>query len=763
LTATAHCGCIRFTFPAGKQANIILPLSYTNTKTISSHVQWIDNQTISGDVTCESFYGKRLGITVYFVMALSKPFASHGTWTNGVQSEGSGTASQDDRQTLIGFYGSYPPSDSPQQIEVRIGVSYVDVAGAKANLAAEMSKGDFDSFHQQTVAEWNKELGVIQVEGGTPTHNRIFYTALYHALLDPLVFDDVDGRYRGFDGQIHHVTAGHRHFYANFSGWDIYRSEIPLLTLIAPERVADMAQSLVDEYKQTGFIDRWSELNQATACMNGNPLTIALVHIWNAGIHHFDMDTAYPAMFGQAQAGTKPLFLWGEEGYNESSGLTIAPDSTVSAPLEHYVAFAALGNLAKSLGKIDDAAYLANRAMDYRSRYNPDSGFLQKKNADGRWDNGFGGYMEGNRFIYLWFVPHDIAGLVDLMGGAPVFERRLDDFFNGKQYDPTNEPDLQAPYLYDYINRPWKTQHVVSETADAMFTDEPGGLAGGGNDDLGTMSAWYVLSQLGFYPVDPGVPYFEVSTPRFNKIVISLEAPYTGKEFVINTPGAAPENEYIQSSILNGKPLTNAWFPETEITGGGTWDVTAAATPNKDRDSSPYDPPYSLSVGFAHQPPNLPLSYILPTSEESPQSWRYTILKPGDDWAAPTFNDSTWQEGNSGFGSGEESVKPRTPWSTDDIWLRRTFSMPADKKHLAIVAYHGRGIEIYLNGILVNKIPVDQTQVGKPSNHIPHSYDFFPVTPEITDGLQPTGNVLAIHVSDPGIGSHFADAGIIQF
>jgi predicted alpha-1,2-mannosidase len=754
LTTTVHCGFARFTFPAGQQSNIFLPLSYTNNPIISSHVHYIDSQTVTGDVTSESFNGEHKGITAYFVMAFSKPFEKHGTWTNTMITEGSDTASQDDRKTIIGFYGSYPAAAAPQEVDVRIGVSYVDSAGALANLKAEMPDNNFELYHRQTVQDWNRELGAIEVKGGTLTHNRIFYTALYHCLIAPQIFDDVDGRYRGFDDQIHQVPEGHQHFYTTFSGWDIYRTEIPLLALIAPERVQDMAQSLVEEYKQNGYIDRWSQRHRATAIMNGDPNTIVLVNIWNAGLHNFDVNTAYEGMFKQTLAGNIHGYLPDCELYDEErNGITINPDASVATALEHELSFAALGNLAKNLGKPEDATYLFGRALQYREMYNPVTGFLQRRDKDGRWDPGFGGYTEGDKWIYLWFVPHDVQGLVDLIGGASVFDRRLDEFFNDKHYDPTNEPDLQAPFLYDYINRPWKTQHIVAETADKVFTDSPGGLADGGNDDLGTMSAWYILSQIGFYPVDPGIPDLEVCTPRFTKITLHLSPPYLGKEFVIETPAAAPENEYIQSAVLNGKPQTKPWFPETEITNGGTWSLKLGPKPNRAWASSPWDRPYSLSTGYDHFPQNPILHTLVPTSQDTPLLWRYTTDRPADDWFKTDFQDASWTEAPAGFGSRQRNVKPRTPWRSDDIWLRRTFTFPetGNLGQLAVLMYHEEAAEVYINGVLAVN-PPGYSQIYAP----------FPMTAEGRAALHPGQNVMAIHVHHAGFGGHFVDAGIVE-
>ena len=259
MTTTTRCGLLRYSFPAGKTANILLPLSYANTPTLSSNVRVVDDHTVSGQVTSEAFYSGdsiKRGIPIYFVMSFSRPFASHGTWTNEKIAPGSDAAAQTDRQTVIGFYGSYAASKAAQSVEVRIGMSYVDEAGALKNLAAEMPDGGFENYRARAAQAWDKELRVIEVEGGTRAHRRIFYTALYHALISPNIFEDADGRYTGFDGKIHRVAAGHTHFYATFSGWDIYRTEMPLLGIIAPQRAGDMAQSIVEMGQQLGYIDR---------------------------------------------------------------------------------------------------------------------------------------------------------------------------------------------------------------------------------------------------------------------------------------------------------------------------------------------------------------------------------------------------------------------------------------------------------------------------------------------------------------------------
>jgi len=756
FTSLTRTGMAKFTFPAGQQSNILVPISYANNQVYASHIHVLDSQTVSGDVTSKAFYGD-YRIKVYFVMAFSKPFADHGTWTDTNISDGSSDASQDsEKEPVIGFYGSYLASDSPQEIDIRIGISYVDAQGAMNNLNAEMpTNSSFAHYRALATAAWNKELGLIDVSGGTSAHSRIFYTALYHSELAPQVADDADGRYRGYDNEVHSVDSGHAHFYQTFSGWDIYRSEIPLLSIIEPSRTQDMAQSIVDMSKQLGYIDRWPQLYVPTNVMNGEPLTICLSYIWQVGLHNFDINSAYHAMGLQSIEGDPYTHIGVYQGSGEEqNGEFLKEDDSVSSALEYDAAFAALGHLAVALNKDADANFLFSRAAQYREMYNPDTGFLQGKLPNGEWDPTFGQYTEGNQFIYLWFVPEDIQGLVSLIGGAPEFNRRLDEFFADNQYDPTNEPDLQAPFLYDYINRPWKTQKLVAETADNCFTDTPGGIAGGGNDDLGTMSAWYILSQLGFYFVDPGVPYVEVCTPRFTKAILHLSNGQPGSParlFEIDAPKAAVLNEYIESASLNNLPLTKPWFAASNIFNGGNWSVTVGSEPNTAWGSSPFDRPYSLSTGFNPRPANGISTTLVPDGRTAAVSWKYTTDKPTDGWFLPNFDDSSWKSGDGGFGTDDVGVTARTVWDSDDIWMRRSFDLASVPRNPELVIYHDQSVDLYINGKLVQHV-----------DGWTHSYDTVQLPDDAIASMHTGKNELAIHVNHLGDGRHFADAGLID-
>jgi predicted alpha-1,2-mannosidase len=760
LTATTRCGMARFTFPAGQQANVLLPISYANVTTFASKVDKIDDHTLTGQTSTKPFYGPAKPIVIYFAMVFDQPFTQHGKWIQDQVTANSNHVEQTDKTAKVGFYVSYPASTAPRVLNVRIGISYVSVAGAMNNLKTEMPEVKFDDYHAQTVSAWNRELSLIGVEGGTELHKRIFYTALYHALLFPSIFDDADGRYMGFDDAVHPIPKGHRHIYANYSGWDIYRTEWPLLTLIEPDRAQDMAQSIVEMYKQVGYIDRWPEANRPSAIMNGNPLTICLVNIWNAGLRNFDVDKAYEAMLKASVPTSTNAHLGMYEPIEDHGGTWLNADSNVSTAQEYDLSFAALGHMALHLNKPDDANFLLGRALEYQTLFNRETGFFQPRDARGEWESPdlTSRYCEGDKWIYLWFVPEDVQGLVNLLGGSGAFEKKLDQFFGEDHYDATNEPDLQAPFLYDYINRPWKTEKLVAETSDKVFTDAPGGLANGGNDDLGEMSAWYIMSQLGFYPVDPGVPYFETCTPRFPKATLHLGAGADAKVFTIETPAASPENIYIQSATLNGSPLTKPWFDEKEILSGGELKVAVGPQPNPDWGASPFDRPYSLSTGLHYVPPDAVPVPLVPPAGGSPLVWRYTTTKPGPDWMQPNFPDNDWKEGPGGFGTDTATVKARTPWTSEDIWMRTTFDLKKMPARPALSVNHDNGIAVYLNGVLAvqDGQSVDQYTIVK----------ILAPAPDATPLLHVGQNVIALHVhhsaDDQEDLRHFADAVLLE-
>ena len=616
LTATERTGLIRFTFPGGQPANILIPISHTLTQTDSADIHIVGPDTVEGSVRSRSFCGANAYSTTYFTLKLDRPCTASGTWSGDVPASGSAQARQNNSQEPgIGAYLSFPPSAAPFTVTARIGISYVDLDGARRNLAQEVGAKNFDQVRRSTEADWEKELHRIEITGGTESQRTIFYTSLYHSFLMPSVFSDTGGRYLGFDNVIHQAKPGHA-VYANFSGWDIYRTEAPLLTLLQPKRMADMCQSISLMYQQGGWIDRWPQANTYTNVMCGSPLTIVAATAWNAGLRDFDMAALYPGMFKDAtQAPPRGKPYGGESNVGYMNTLGYIPDDkegygSVSQTEEDCLAYAALASVAASLGKTDDAAMLTKRALNYRNLFDPDTKFLRPKLADGTWYSPFQpdqhqGYVEGSGWHYRWLAMQDMAGLIALFGGDDPFNAELDKFFSyphpvwaDQYYNPYNEPDLQAPFLYDYSGAPWKTQARVRELLADAYETTPTGIPG--NDDCGTMSAWYVFASLGLYPTDPQRPAYELASPLFPRAVVHLDtaylnAPYPMRQFTVQAPNTSAQNMYVRGLRVGDQSWPRPWIGLGDILRGGTLRYTLGAEPDKTWGVSPAVRPPSLS------------------------------------------------------------------------------------------------------------------------------------------------------------------------
>ncbi len=623
LTATDRTGIARFTFPAGKQAHILVPISHTLNYTAAAEVHVANNHEITGVVEDRAFCGNKQTYQVYFVMEFSQPFASYGTWT-GSTPGGPGTVSagsRGDRQTehgqWIGAYATWPSASEARTVTVKVGISYVDLKGAENNLKKEAAHKSFDEVRSNALSAWNKALSVIDVSGGTARNRKVFYTALYHSLMMPSIFSDADGRYLGFDGKIHHVAKDHL-IYCNYSGWDIYRSEIPLLALIEPKRMEDMAESIVLMYKQGGWIDRWPQINLYTNVMAGSPLTVALANAWLDGLHGFDIKTAWEGMYKDATevppAG-KPYA--GQVGMEWINKLHYVPNDkvgygSVSQIQEDCIAYASLYYLAKELGKTREANELYQRALYYRNVFDHQDGFFRPRNADGKWVPNFdparerqqkgsppNGFIEGSGWHYQWLAPSDMAWLVQAMGKAR-FNKRLEKFFSypkpgwyGQYYNPYNETDLEAPFEFNFSGEPWETQRVVRRVLKEDYTAAYDGIPG--NDDCGEMSSWAVLSMMGIYTVDPASLAYELVSPVFSKVVVHLHAPYSGRTFAIEAPSNPEAKPYIQGVKLNGNIHSRNWIAFGDISAGGTLQFALGAKPNKSWGAAAGEAPPSLS------------------------------------------------------------------------------------------------------------------------------------------------------------------------
>jgi predicted alpha-1,2-mannosidase len=617
LTATDRTGMVRFTFPSGKEANILLPVSHTLNYTTASYVHVVGDRTIEGYVVDRAFCGNKQTYKVYFVMHFDRPFAKFGTW-NGTSPKsaanldaGSRSVKQENHDQWVGAYVSWPKASQQQTVTAQIGISYVDQAGAENNLKEEAAGKSFSQIRSQTEAAWNRALGDIDVSGGTSANERVFYTALYHSLLMPSILSDADGRYLGFDGKIHHMPHGHE-VYGNFSGWDIYRSQMPLVALIEPHRMEDIAESVSLMYQQGGWIGRWPQVNLYTNVMAGSPLTAIVSTAWLDGLHGFDIKTAWDGMYRdatEAPPADKPYV--GQEGIEWINKLHYVPNDkvkygSVSQLQEDVIAYASLYRLAKDLGKSADAKVLYERALYYRNLFDPQDHFFRPRNSDGQWVENFDpsqnehGFIEGSGWHYQWFAPTDIAWLVKAVGEAR-FNRRLTHFFDykkpgwyGQYYNPYNETDLEVPFEFNFSGNPWESQRVVRRILAENYPDTPDGIPG--NDDCGEMSSWAVFSMMGIYSVDPASQAYELVSPVFSRIEIHLHGPYSGKEFTIQTsknPGTTP---YIQSVKLAGRNYAKNWISFRNITDGGTLQFSLGAAPNQSWGAAAEDAPPSLST-----------------------------------------------------------------------------------------------------------------------------------------------------------------------
>jgi predicted alpha-1,2-mannosidase len=616
LTATEHTGLARFTFPANRPANILVPISRTLNETASAQIRVVGDRRIEGFVEDHAFCNKPGTYKVYFVIFFDQPFSTFGTW-NGEHYGGPGIVTPNSREDAghgheewVGAYATWPVATKPHTLTAKIGISYVDIAGAENNLHAEVADKDFDTVRRSTQQAWNRELGAIEVSGGTPTQRRVFYTALYHSLLMPSLFSDIDGRYLGFDQQIHRIAPGD-HLYTNFSGWDIYRTQLPLLALIAPQRMQEMARSIVLMYEQGGWIDRWPQANLYTNDMIGSPLSIVLSTAWLDGLHGFDIDSAWEGMFKDATQAPPPGKPYlGEEGVEWIDKLHYLPSDkidygSVAKTLEYSLAYASLSRLAVDLHKPHDAALLHDRALAYRNVFDPATGFFRPRRSDGSWEPGFNpaldghGFVEGTGWHYLSFAPADMAWLVKAMG-PQRFNDRMSTFFHypvagwyAQFYNPFNETDFQAPYAFHFSGQPWKSQQVVRRVLNENYFDAPDGIPG--NDDCGATSAWAVLSMMGIYTVDPASLAYELVPPVFSTVTIHLQQPYSGKQFTLLTSPHSASTPYIQAATLNGKPHPQNWISFSDIRNGGTLQLSLTDHPDLSWGSLPADAPPSLS------------------------------------------------------------------------------------------------------------------------------------------------------------------------
>lgn len=575
-TATPRSGLSRFTFPKG-ESNILLNLGEGLTNESGAFMRRVGDREIEGMKVLGTFcYNPQAVFPIYFVMRVNKAPKAAGYWKKqrpmiGVEAEWDSDQGKNKLYTKynreiagddIGAWFSFETEEN-EQIEVAMGVSFVSIANARENLEKEQHGRHFEAIHQEARQRWNDDLGRIMVEGGTDEQKTVFYTGLYHTLIHPNILQDVNGEYPQMEGDKVMSTKGNR--YTVFSLWDTYRNVHQLLTLVYPERQMDMVHTMLDMYREHGWLPKWELYGRETLTMEGDPSLPVIVDTWMKGLRDFDINLAYEAMYKSATLpGKENLMRPDNDDYMAKGYVPLMEqyDNSVSHALEYYIADYSLATLAEALGKKEDAKMFYKRAMGYKNYYCKKFGTLRPILPDGTFYSPFDpkqgenfepspGFHEGNSWNYTFYVPHDVTGLAKLMGGKKKFIDKLKMVFDKGYYDPANEPDIAYPYLFSYFKgEEWRTQVLVKQLLAKYFTTKPDGIPG--NDDTGTMSTWAVFSMMGLYPDCPGVPEYTLTTPTFDKITIKLNPKYHGRDrLVITKEGSTELIDYIRMGDKN--------------------------------------------------------------------------------------------------------------------------------------------------------------------------------------------------------------------
>ncbi|MDE3068606.1 MAG: GH92 family glycosyl hydrolase [Verrucomicrobiota bacterium] len=617
LTATERSGFGRFTYPAGDTATMVVNAASAVNGTKQCAIQIHPAQReITGWTVSGHFCGGPDEGTIYFCAVFNQPFAGYGTWNDAALDNG-GTNGEGH---AAGAYVNFQlPAD--RTVLAKTAISYVSVANARANLDTEsplsaFSSADFDRAAAAAGRTWNLYLNRIQVSGGTPPELDTFYSMLYRVFLGPTICSDVNGDYMGYDGQVHR-TEDHRVQYANYSGWDIYRSESQLLAMLDPRAASDMAQALLVDYQQGGAFPRWGVPNEDSGVMMGDPAAPIIADFYAFGATNFDTKAT---LAGLVRAATDPSVWAPRTRTHERDALAdylklgYVPEhqqggyGNVSMTLEYDSADFALSQFARGLGDDADSALLLRHAQNWENLFNPETGYIQMRRRDGSWAPGFKNnvgaydgdqaYVEGTAAQYLWMVPFNLKGLAEKMGGPEAAAKRLDVFFtrlnagaNSEYAYLGNEPCLETPWEYDFWGQPYKTQKVVRQALTELFSAGPHGYPG--NDDLGEMSSWYVFAALGMYPELPGSDFLVLGSPLFSKAVIHLP----NGEVTILGNGAGADAPYVQNLTVDGQTWNKPWIRYPEIARGGSLTYTLGATPNVNWGSNLSDAPPSFAGG----------------------------------------------------------------------------------------------------------------------------------------------------------------------
>ncbi|MEA1876076.1 MAG: GH92 family glycosyl hydrolase [Bacteroidota bacterium] len=638
LTVTKRVGMHRYTFPESESSHILIDLGHIigNAPSDKSHLEFVSNNSIEG-------YKISQEATVYFVAEFSKPFDAYGTWDGNYKTPESSASvfpyKSAESGSNIGAFVNYRTTKD-EIILVKVGLSYTSVEGARNNLLTEIPVWNFNRVREAAEETWNKELSKIKVNSDQEEKKQVFYTALYHSLMAQVISSDVDGKFFGMDGKVH--VAGDYVFFPSFLCWDTYRSEHPLMTLLEPEHVNDMIRSIVTKTRNFAWLPAQHHRNVFGQGMVGDHLVPIIVDAFMKGFRDYDVEFIYEAMRKKAlelpppplspSAGRSGLQYFMELGYVPVDQVAESVPNTLELAYNDWC----IAQMARELGKDDDYLLFMQRAHNYENLFDPGSNFMRPKNLDGSWLRSCGNksaeiikngdytyydcfdpllvgrrpnryFTESNAWQYIWSVQHDVGGLIDLFGSNESFIAKLDTFFTMSpeisepkyvgvvgtigQYVHGNQPSHHVAYLYNYAGMPWKTQEKVHQVMD-LYRTGPGGICG--NEDMGSLSSWYVLSAMGFYSVCPGQNVYLIGTPLFEEVILSLNIHDSDRQFIVKANNVSRKNIYIQSATLNGMSMNKSWLSHEEIINGGTLIFEMGPAPDLEWGSNPSDLPPSM-------------------------------------------------------------------------------------------------------------------------------------------------------------------------
>ena len=675
LSVTWRTGISEITFPATRSANVLFKVAGSANPVNASTVHLVGDNEVTGQVTSGQFCQTGTLYTLYFAASFNRSFKAEGTWDGGRVSPRSGKCDS----AACGAYVTFDAS-TDRTVMLKIGISFVSLAGAESNLATEDPGWSLQNVESAATQRWNSLLARIRIGGGTLSEQRTFYTALYHSLLHPNLVSDADGKYMGDDRRVHYSETPQ---YSNFSEWDIYRSEIELLSVVAPDQTGDMIQSLVNDAQQNGWLPKWAIADGDAIQMNGDSADPIIAAAYAFGVRNFDLTAALNAMVKGAeenetnhglQIERQYLSQYLSQHYVNASSLDLSSINYSiggSVTLEYAIDDFSIAQFAQSIG--DNTVYedMMQRAHNWEYLFNPATGYVEARNSDGSFPPGPAfqrdlfepggelGFEEGNAIQYTWSVPQDLEALANLMGGPSAAAARLSTFFdqlNAGRFAPYdwsgNEPSLWSPWEFDYFGAPWQTEDAVRRIVTTQYHDAP--VNEPGNDDLGAISSWYVWGAIGVYPVTPGTANLALASPLFPYVSVQLP---NGHVLDLSAPKASAGTPYVRSLAINGKPTIDPWIPASVLSTGATLDFVLAGSPDKTWGAAAADAPPSYGTG------RLPgVGFSLPSGAITVGTGKHTTIElgmkkvtsgsPGALWTSTTTGGITISPRSGTLGEG---------------------------------------------------------------------------------------------------------------